>query len=91
MITSDQQMVIKKEIARQAEELEARVMKKIEELVDGVHEHLDEHLEAMTDDILDNLDENFKDLRGRIAVVEKLERMEKRVDRIETATQRYKV
>ena len=67
------------------------IVKKLEELVDGVHAHIDEHLDAVVDEVMESLEENFRDLRDRIAVVEKLEKIEKRVDRVEATSQRYKV
>lgn len=75
----------------QKDKTEMQILKKLEELIDGVHEHLDEHLEAMADDILDSIEENFKDLRNRVAALEKGSQTGKREAPIDTITQRYKV
>ena len=78
-------------IEKKVEERFKKFEENLEALFGGVHEHLDEHLDSAVADVIMELQDGFKDLRERIAVVEKLERIEKRVDRVEVASQRYKV
>lgn len=84
-ITKEETNSIVKELKKQTDDLRVQLEHKLEAAMGEVHEHLDDEME----ELFQMLHEEFMNISTQLGVLQRLEKLEKKMSEIDTYSKRF--